>query len=351
MLASAMDEPRTEQATPQKLARARREGLVPRSPDLTGAAVLLALLGALGVAGPSLLFALRELMSRALRAAAEPAVPALQVLGEPLRQLALLLLYPLLAVAFAAFLAGFLQVGPLLAARAIAPDLRRLDPLERLRAFVSQERLLDACWGAFKLGALLFVAAFAIAHDARGVLSLATGSVPRGLSVVGAAMVDLALRVAIAAAVLGAADLVYRRVRHKQQLRMGRRELALELRESHGSPEQRERRKRLQDEARAQAELAEIDRASVLLLDGTGRALALRFDPDDMSQRAPLVVAKAQGRLVARLQSKAAQAGVPARFAPALVGLLFRLELTEQVPPAYYDGVAELFADIRRETP
>jgi flagellar biosynthetic protein FlhB len=351
MLASAMDEPRTEQATPQKLARARREGLVPKSPDLTGAAVVLALVGALGLAGPSLLFALRQLMLRALRAAGQPAVPAAQVLGEPLRQLALWLLCPLLALAFAAVLAGFLQVGPLLAGRAIAPDLRRLDPFERLRALVSQQRLLDACWGALKLGVLLLVAAYAIAHDARGLLSLGMGSVPRALSVLGAAVVDMTLRVAIAAAVLGAADLVYRRVRHAQQLRMGRRELALELRESYGAPEQRERRKRLQDEARAHVELAELERASVLLLDGTGRALALRFDPDDASQRAPLVVAKAQGRLSARLQSKAAQAGVPVRLQPPIVGALFRLELTEQVPPAYYDAVAELFADIRRETP
>jgi len=127
---------------------------------------------------------------------------------------------------------------------------------------------------------------------------------------------------------------------------MSRRELELELRETYGPRELRERRARLQREALAQGALAEVERASVLLLDAGGRALALAFDPDDAAQRAPRVVLKVQGALCTRVRAAAETAGVPVRFEPSLVSELHRLELTEQVPASSYAAVAEVFREL-----
>ncbi len=348
-----MDEPGTEQATPRKRARARRAGRVARSPDLGAATGLLALLGTLAWAGPRALHALRELMLRGLRAAAEPSPSAsLPVsLREPALQAAWPLLGALLAIALGAWLAGFLQVGPLLAGGALGFDARRLDPARRLRAMLSADALLSALLAACKLGLLLALGAYLLARDLRGLFALPAGSAPRALGVLALAVQSLALRLALAAALLGLADLALRRVRHARQLRMSRRELGEELRESHGPVELRERRARLLQQARAQIALSELAQASVLLLDASGRAVALAFDPADASQRAPRLLAKAQGALCSRLRARAEQDGVPVRFEPALVALLFRLELTEQVPPASYVALAAIFAGLGAQQP
>jgi flagellar biosynthetic protein FlhB len=353
MLCSPMDEPRTEQPTPRKLARARRHGVVAHSATLTAATAALALLGSLLWIGPRLTHALQQLLLAGLASAAAPDASGgpLLALAMPADHAARLALCPLLAVALGAWLGGLLQVGPLFASAALTADPRRLDPAQRLRALIDPARLLDLALTACKLLALLAVLCFALAPSLRGVFALAQGDTLRAFDTVAAGATAVGLRLASAAILLGIADLVYRRLRHARQLRMGRRELTAEQRETHGSSEVRTHRNRLLQEARAQAELAAIDQASVLLLDAAGRALALAFDAADPSQRAPRIVAKAQGALGLRLQAEAARCDLPVRFAPALVAPLFRLELTEEIPPSTYDAAAELFRELRDPAP
>jgi len=348
MLAPAMAESRTEQPTARKRERARARGLAASSGDLCAAAALLGLAAGLLAGGGRLLDALRTLVRAGLSAAALPDATAqpLALLSGPLREVGLWLLLPLLAAATCAALAGFVQVGPLFALAAIAPDPGRLDPGERLRALFSAERALELAWTAIKVCALLVVALATLAPSARGVLALGQGSPARALQALAALLGDFGLRMGIALAVIGLLDLALRRAQHARALRMGRSELRDELRESHGIPEQREHRRRLQQELLAQAAASGLERARLLLLDGTGRALALAFDRDDPAQHAPRLVAKGQGAIALRMQAWAEQHALPARLEPGLTAVLYRLELTEQVPSEHYPVLAELFAEL-----
>lgn len=342
-----MEEARTEAATPRKLARARQRGILARSTDLTAAAGLLTLLGMLIGFGDRLGAALTALMRTALASAAMPTGPQPTALLASVREVAVLVGGALAAVTLAVALVAFLQVGPLFAHRAIAPDAERLDPLARLRDLFTLDRWLDVALTVLKFVALLAVAALVLWPALRGLLGMASGTVTRSAGVLFAIGIDLALRIALAAALLGALDLAYRRFRHAQQMRMSRRELAEEARETYGHPELRERRRRLQHEASIAAALADLQQANVLLLDGASKAVALTFDVADIAQHAPRIAAKAQGKAVVRLQAEAERAGIPTRLEPALVSVLFRLELTEQIPPPQYAAVADVWRELR----
>src|SRR5687768_5071032 len=196
-----MDEPRTEQASPRKLARARSRGLVARSPDLCAAAAVLACACALLAGGERLLAALRALLLAGLNAAPAAGAHPLTPLAGALRELAFALAPPLLAAAFGAALAGFVQVGPLFAGAAIAPDLRRLTPGDRLRASFSVERWAELGFSALKLGTLLGIATLVLAQSARGVFALPLGSVARAAEALAALLSDFGLR--MGAALLG----------------------------------------------------------------------------------------------------------------------------------------------------
>ena len=65
--ARPMHEPRTEPASPRKLARARRDGIVARSADLIAAAALLALAGVAAWSAPRMWHVLRALLCRRCR--------------------------------------------------------------------------------------------------------------------------------------------------------------------------------------------------------------------------------------------------------------------------------------------
>jgi flagellar biosynthetic protein FlhB len=338
----ASEESASEQATPRKLERARRAGVVARSGDLVAASALLAGVGALIFVGPGLWGSMRALVVRGLGAAAALDVGGPELLAAPLQRLAWLAAVPLAAAASAAWLAGFVQVGPLFASELLTPGLRK----PQFGALFAPGRLLDLGWTALKVCALGLVAALNLESSARAVLSLYRGRAPHAWSTLLAATQDLIVHVAFAALLIGVADLVYRRVRRARQLRMGRRELAFELREHYGVPELRERRRQLQLEARARAASVALENATVLLLDGRGRALALAFDAADSAQRAPRVAAKAEAALAQRLRIAAEQHAIPVRLHPGLVAMLFALELTEEVPPACYEALAEIMREL-----
>ena len=347
-----MDEPRNQPATPRKLARARRQGVVAYSADVTASAVLLALAACVPWAGPRMLRALRGLFAAASAAAAAPAPaqPSMAAIAGPALDLAASAGAALLALALAAALAGFVQVGPLWAGAAIAPDLRRLAPGQRLRAWFSAERWIELALSAFKLLVLAAVAAITCIRGTRALATMPASNAPHALALVCRLITDLLLRVGVAALLLGAVDLVYRHLQRLRALRMGRRELLAEQRDSYGQPEQRKARQRAWAEAQAHAAGLALEQASVLLLDARGHAVALGYDGDDPEGRAPHVVAKAAPELASRLRLRADQCGVPVRMAPALVNVLLRLEIGERIPRAYHAQAAELLWDVLAPT-
>jgi flagellar biosynthesis protein FlhB len=288
---------------------------------------------------------LRALLTHALSDASAAVPPAPAVLAAPALELSYWALGVVLAIACAAALAGFVQVGPLWASAAIAPDLRRAAPGERLRALLSAERWLDALLSLLKWLVLVVVAAFTLLRGARALSSFPAGDAAYALRILARLALDLLLRVGIAAMLLGSADLVLRRLALARSLRMGRSELRREQREQYGLPEQREARRRLWQQAQAHADAHALEDAAVLLCDASGRALALAYAHEAALPRAPRVLVKAQGALGSGLRLAAEHQGLPVRAAPALVAALFALEIGEEIPRAQHAAVAELLAE------
>jgi flagellar biosynthesis protein len=72
------------------------------------------------------------------------------------------------------------------------------------------------------------------------------------------------------------------------------------------------------------------------------RAVALKYDPTTAG--APKVVAKATGYAADRLLAIARANGVPIRDDPALVSVLSRLKIDQEIPPQLYRAVAAILA-------
>jgi flagellar biosynthetic protein FlhB len=205
--------------------------------------------------------------------------------------------------------------------------------------------VLELAWSALKLCALAAVTVYCCAQLADALLAAPAAGAAPALTTATSAAAQLVLRIAIASTVLGSLDLAYRRFVLAKSLRMTRRELDEEHKESHAAPELRAERSRAFREAQAQAELGALQDSQLLLLDARGRAVALAFDREDSSQQAPRVAARGQGVLGSRMQHAALAANVPVHLDTPLVAMLFRLELGEEIPALAYPRVASLLAE------
>lgn len=76
----------------------------------------------------------------------------------------------------------------------------------------------------------------------------------------------------------------------------------------------------------------------------TKKAIALRYDSEKES--VPKVIAKGKGQIAEGIIETANQHGVYIQEDPALLELLSKLEINQQIPEELYEAVAEIFAFI-----
>ncbi len=338
---------KTEEPTPRRLRKAREQG---DSGASAYAAQAVAFAAAVAVA-PAAVRALASAASSELavafeRAAHRGAAPAL----DPL-QLALTVLELVAPVLLAAALAGALsaavQTGGVLSTRRLAPRLDRLDPFAGLARLLSGERLFAV---ARSLVAAVAVGWLAELGLRRHLVDLArTAGRARWVGpVLGTVAGELAWRAALLGLALGVIDLVVTRRAWQKRLRMTRDEVKREHRESEGDPHVKAARARAYQEVLAQATIASVRTASVVVVNPTHLACALRYDEKE-GDAAPVVVASGEGDLAARIAQAAREWGVPVVRDVPLARALIELQVGDAIPEALYEAVAEILREIAGE--
>ncbi|MCJ8010585.1 EscU/YscU/HrcU family type III secretion system export apparatus switch protein [Paenibacillus sp. KQZ6P-2] len=76
------------------------------------------------------------------------------------------------------------------------------------------------------------------------------------------------------------------------------------------------------------------------------KAVALKYAPGETD--APVVAAKGRGRIAEAILDKAKEHGVPVQEDAALVEVLSKLDLDQQIPPELYQLVAEVLSYVYR---
>lgn len=76
------------------------------------------------------------------------------------------------------------------------------------------------------------------------------------------------------------------------------------------------------------------------------RAVALKYEPSE--NEAPVIAAKGTGHLAEKILEKAKEHGIPVQEDAALVEVLSKLDLDQQIPSELYALVAEILSFIYR---
>lgn len=335
---------RTEQPTPKRLEEARKHGQVPRSPELTAAAVVLIGTGALGIFGQHAAAALYALMRSGLSLSPAQIFDEGTLIAalESCAAQALHAIAPILLLTLAAALAAPLALGGWnLSFEALVPDFTRLSPVSGMQRIFSARALVELAKAFAKF---LLVAAVAVAFlwKSSGAL-LALGAEPLRPAIADAASLGDRALLALAAslAVIAGVDAPWQLWNHRRQLRMSRQEIREELKESEGSPEVKGRIRRMQQEVARRRMMQEVPKADVVVVNPTHFAVALRYDERRM--RAPIVVAKGADEVAARIRELATDHRVPIFEAPPLARALHRaVPLGGEIPASLYVAVAQV---------
>jgi type III secretion protein U len=335
---------KTEEPTPRRLRKAREEG------D-SGASVFAAQSVGFVVAvalAPAALQALASYASNDLHEATTRAFEP-NVVGrfDPIafaKAIAMLTVPILAAVGLAGGIVLFAQTGGAVASKRIGLRLERLNPIAGMKGLFSIGRLFAVARsliGACIVGWL----AWSTLRDHLVDLARLSGRVRWAGIVVSETGRGLAWRAALVGLALGGADLLVTRRSHRNRLRMTKHEVRREYKESEGDPQLRAARERAYQELVAQATIGNVRTASVVIVNPTHLACALRYDEKE-GDEAPAVVASGEGDLAARIVQAARDYGVPVVRDVPLAQALVELEVGAVIPEALYEAVAEILREI-----
>jgi flagellar biosynthetic protein FlhB len=229
-----------------------------------------------------------------------------------------------------------------------APDLKRLNPLPRLRELPHQNLSLFV----YSLVLLPLFGWFVhqlAKENLPTIVRLAWMAPEPGLRAVSASIQSLLWKAALVFLVLGGVDLYRQQRRYMKSLRMSKQEIRDEYKEIEGNPQIKAHIRRLQRSFARKRMMSEVPKATAVIVNPTHFAVALRYQMESMP--APRVVAKGRNYLAQRIRQLAMEHEVPIVENPPLAQALYKsAEIGQEIPVHLYRAVAEVLAYIFRLT-
>jgi len=344
-MAEDSDLERTEEATPKRIEKAREEGQVARSLELTTFTVLLASAAGILFMGTGMMDKLLKLMKAGMQMDRELAFQPDLMINRmyELAFEALIAIAPLLFLLLVvAFFAPMSLSGWMFSTKALMPKFDRLDPIKGIGRIFSVHSLVELVKALLKTVVIGSVAALVIWSNKESVMMLLTMPVDLGISRTGEFLTMSFLLIVGAMIVVVVIDVPYKLWEHAKQLRMTKEEIRKEYKESEGDPFIKARIRGLQREAARRRMMAEVPKADVIVTNPTHYAVALRYQS---GMRAPKVIAKGVHLLAARIREVAEEHRIPILEAPPLARALYHhAELESEIPEKLYTAVAEVLA-------
>jgi flagellar biosynthetic protein FlhB len=345
-MAEESDLEKTEQPSLQRLEKAREEGQVARSRELTTFVLLMSGGAGLWLMGTAITQKLVKLLrdgltlDKRLTYDPEQLLPHLHALSLDALQALMPFLFVLLV---AAVLSPMLLNGWLFTFHPLLPQFSKLNPVAgigRMFSINSLVELLKAITKAIVVGS---VGAWVIWHNQDTVMLLMTQPLAIAIPQLGHLMWGCFIAIMGGMLLIAAVDVPFQLYQHNKKLMMTKQEVRQEAKESEGSPEVKGRIRKMQREMAQRRMMAEIPTADVVVTNPTHFSVALRYTEKGM--RAPVVVAKGTQLTAARIREIAVEHNVPILEAPPLARALYKhTEIGNAIPEALYTAVAEVLA-------
>ena len=337
---------KTEEPTAKREEKARDEGQIPRSKDLTTFAVLIAsALGMMWFGG-----AIAQSLQRILRQNFHINRDALFDQNTMFSHLGSAFVdifwssLPFFSIIVLAAVVGPTALGGLLfSSKSLAPKWSRMDPIAGIKRMFSLHSLVELLKGMAKVSLVISVAFLLLSMFQSEIMGLARESLEVGLG--HALDISLWIGIALAAStvLIALIDVPFQLWEHNKKLRMSRQDIKDELKDSEGKPEVKGRIRQLQMQMAQNRMMAAVPEADVVITNPTHFAVALKYQPETMA--APVMLAKGADHMALKIREIAKANKIEQIESPALARSIYHTtEIDQEVPAGLYVAVAQVLA-------
>jgi flagellar biosynthetic protein FlhB len=341
---------KTEKPTPRRRNKAREQGQVAKSMEISSVGVLLAGITSMWLFSGFFYNQIGGLMRHMFQSidATHLNYASMVDLSNMVWSHFLKTVLPVwAAVCMVAILTNLAQVGFLWAPKRIKPDLKKLSPLKGLKKFVSLRILVDLGKNLGKLAVVGGVAILTVREEWENLPNL--GSLP--VAAIAAYILNVCFtifwRSVLAMIILAVLDWAYQKWDFEKNLKMSKQEIKDEYKQTEGDPQVKGRIRSIQREQAKQRMMSDIPDADVVVTNPTHLAVALSYKVGQMD--APTVVAKGANKVAEKIKAIAKEHDIPVIEDKPLAQALFKaVEVGQSIPADMFEAVATILAHVYR---
>jgi flagellar biosynthetic protein FlhB len=352
---------KTEKASAQKLRKAREEGQVVRSRDLSTAIGILASLKVFSMMLPTYLDSFRSLFRLVFVPLGETGAMenAMSVVFMAAIALFVKMVLPLAVVPLAIVISGLVPGGFIMSGKNLAPKFDRLSPMKNLGNLVSQKHLVGVATAVAKAVVLGFVLVHVTKSGVAGYVDLQR--LPLGDAIVrgGTMMFDALFALVAVFVIFAVLDVPIQAFQFAKNQRMSKQDQKEEHKTSEGRPEVKQRVRQLQRQLAQRSVNKTVPTADVVIVNPEHYAVALKYDTN--RAEAPFVVAKGVDEMAMYIKGVAAKHKIETVSLPPLARAIYNTsQVQQQIPAQLYQAVSQVlnyvlqlnaFRDGRRVAP
>jgi flagellar biosynthetic protein FlhB len=347
-------ESKTEEATPRKLAEARKKGDVAKSADVGSALSLMGAAAVILMTGGMFATQMAEQLLPFI-AAPHAMIGGLETgAGVEIGAQALWAVAPFLgAVMLATIIGGaggnLAQSGLIFTAEKLKPDWSKVNPMAGFKRIFGPDGLVQFIKTFLKLLAVGAICWFVLKPHTREFENLAAMH-PAALLPFAR---DLAIALMSAALVFLAfsagADYLWQRFRFNERMKMSKEELKEDYKQSEGDPHVKAKLKQIRAQRSRQRMMANVPKATVIVTNPTHYSVALRYEPSE-GDAAPVCVAKGVDALALRIREVAREHSVPiVENVPLARALYASVDVDDIIPREHFEAAAKVIGFVMQK--
>ena len=345
---------KTEPATAKKLQDVRKDGQTAKSKELITAISLMSLFILIkiyvGVVGQKFTEVFKDIYGTFQKVADSSdngmrMADAVSSVREVLMS-SISIAVPIFIVAVVVgILCNSLQQKWMVTAKPLQPKMSKISPasgFKRIFSFRQLFELIKSIAMMFVIGIMSYVT---IKDKVNILLTFYDISLNAALKTVGDIIVDLGIKISTAFLIVGFVDLIYQKLKFKNDNMMTKQEIKDEYKNTEGDPQVKGQIRRKMAEISRRRMMEQLPEADVVITNPTHFAVALKYEPD--SGKAPVVIAKGADYLAFQIKDKARECNIEIVENKTLARMLYHnVDIGMEIPPELYQVVAEILAKI-----
>jgi flagellar biosynthetic protein FlhB len=338
----ADDQEKTEEPTSKKIDDAKKEGNIPKSTEVPGAAILFfTSIYLLFFANPLweelgkmmlyiYSFIGKEIDSTVLYTINYHVITSLLYVLVPF-----FIIVIVFAIAFNTMQFGFLVVP-------IKIKLEKINPISGFKNIFSMKKAIEALKLSAKLIIIFIVMIVILIIVWNDILAMMDMGINAALHLIVQLTIYFVATILLIVIIFAIIDFFFTRHYYFKQLKMSKQEIKDEHKQLEGDPLVKGRIRQIQMKMSRQSMLNDVSEADVVITNPTHYAVALKYQKE--KSNAPLLTAKGIDFLALKIKDVARENKVPIIENPSMARALYdQLEIDDEIPKEFYEAVAEIF--------